>query len=304
MNGNNITIGIILIGACIMIASMIRYARLLQMPLNLNDDRHKSISIITKTNFIMLFFFIVGYFGTALMIYNKHHLADGLVAVIFLFGSLFVFSVIFIQFEMSEILNQRYSLHTVKALVNTIEAKDKYTRGHSHHVASLCMCIHEHLPHKLKKTINPHMLKYAGYLHDIGKIGISDTILNKDGPLTAEEWKVMKTHPEIGKNILKSNVIVNRISDWVYYHHERIDGKGYYGLKGDEIPLEARLLCLADVYSAITTNRSYHKGKSHEVAIDILHEVAGSQLDAELVSLFNEIPKEAVESCRPKDIFR
>jgi HD-GYP domain-containing protein (c-di-GMP phosphodiesterase class II) len=290
---------VIALGALIMLASIIKYSKLFKFPLNLDDNRHRQISIIIKINFIMMIFFFFGYISVAGMLLNNHHMTDLLTALIFLFGSLFVFSVIFIQIEVGEVINEIYSFHTVESLVNTIEAKDKYTKGHSKHVSNLCECIHEHLPNEKRKNINTHLLRYAGYLHDIGKIGVADTILNKNGPLNDEEWKAMKTHPEIGRSILASNFMLSNLGDWIYYHHERIDGNGYYGLKGEDIPFESKIICLADCFSAITTDRIYHKGKSYNEAIEILKEVSGSQLDEELVAIFLKIPREKIEKCIP-----
>jgi len=294
----------IIVGAIIMLISLIKYTKLFKFPLNLKNEKHSSLSLMIRINFLMMCFFFIGYLGTIYMLVSKIELSLLLIGMIFLFGAMFVFSVIFIQFELSEVVNEIYSFNTVDALVNTIEAKDVYTKGHSRHVANLCVCMYNHLSSERKRSIDKHMLRYAGYLHDIGKIGISDTILNKDGKLTDVEWEIMKNHPQIGYDIISSNVILSCIGDWILYHHERVDGSGYYGLKNDEIPFEARILSIADTYSALTTDRVYHKGKDYKTSINIMKSVAGAQLDAELVELFADIDERKLIDCIPDEMYK
>ena len=164
------------------------------------------------------------------------------------------------------------------------------------------MLIYDYLPSEMKKDINPVSLEYAALMHDIGKLGVPEAILNKPAPLDDKEWVVMHTHPRKGVEILKPLTSFEMISPWIEFHHERIDGKGYYGLKGDEIPLPARIIAVAYTYSAITMRRSYKKARSHEEAIAIMKEVAGTQLDADLIDIFLTIPKEELEKCRPAEI--
>lgn len=295
---------LILTGALIMLVSIIKYAKLFKFPLNLKNDKHSKLSMMIRINFIMMFFFFIGYLITTVMLIENVEISTLLIGLIFFFGAVFVFSVIFIQFELSEVINEIYSFSTVEALVNTIEAKDVYTQGHSKHVASLSVCLYDHLPRQDKKTINKHMLRYAGFLHDIGKIGVSDTIINKVGVLTDEEREEMKKHPQIGKDIISSNVMLSSIGDWILYHHERIDGSGYHGLKDEEIPLEAKIISVADTYSALTTDRSYHKGKDHTRALEIMQEVAGSQLDKTLIDVFSKISVKELKKCVPQEMNR
>ena len=110
----------------------------------------------------------------------------------------------------------------------------------------------------------------------------------------------MLTHPEVGVKILKPLNSFEEIRDWILYHHERIDGKGYYRLKGNEIPLASKLIAIADTYSAITMKRSYKGARTHEDAINIMKEIAGIQLDSELLDIFMKIPKEDLEKCIPE----
>jgi HD-GYP domain-containing protein (c-di-GMP phosphodiesterase class II) len=112
----------------------------------------------------------------------------------------------------------------------------------------------------------------------------------------------MYTHPKVGVKILKPLHTFDSISDWILYHHERIDGNGYYRLDGNDIPLAAKMIAIADTYSAITMRRSYKNSKTHEQAIAIMKDVEGTQLDRELVDIFAAIPKEELEKCIPEHV--
>jgi HD-GYP domain-containing protein (c-di-GMP phosphodiesterase class II) len=129
-------------------------------------------------------------------------------------------------------------------------------------------------------------VRVAGVLHDIGKIGVADSILQKPGPLTDAEYEAMKKHPEIGARILGGSGMAD-IRQWVLCHHERPDGRGYpAGMAGDEIPLEARILSVGDAYEAMTSDRVYRKAIGPEAAREELLRWAGAQFDAEVVDAF------------------
>ncbi|WFD08657.1 HD-GYP domain-containing protein [Tepidibacter hydrothermalis] len=292
---------IILFSSVIMLINIIQYRKVLKHSLFFNNKTIK-ISLLIKFNLMMMIIFFVGYIVVAGFVINHIYIKNLLIAVIFLGGSVFVFSVIIVQIRLSEIGHKIYSFDTVKALVNTIEARDPYTRGHSQHVANLCICIYEHLPKLYSMKINKDMLKYAGYLHDIGKIGIPEHILQKKGKLTYEEYETMKTHPIMGKNIIKANVLFAKISDWVYYHHEHIDGNGYFGIKGNDIPIESKIIGIADCFSALVTDRVYRKGKTYEEAIKIMNDVSGTQLDSEILDTFMNIDITKIEQCKPSSL--
>lgn len=106
------------------------------------------------------------------------------------------------------------------------------------------MLLYRHLPSNLRSQINSVSLEYAALMHNVGKLGVPEAILNKPGKMNADEWTVMMQHPQTGASILKPLHTFDDVSDWIEYHHERIDGKGYYGLKGDEIPLAARIIAI------------------------------------------------------------
>lgn len=175
-------------------------------------------------------------------------------------------------------------ISTVRALSVAIEAKDKYTSGHSSAVTEYTIPIAEELGLDKKEI---EKLEYASLLHDIGKIGIMEQILNKPGRLTNEEFEIIKKHPVIGYEILRSIDFLKDVTLLVKYHHERWDGKGYPdGLKGEEIPLGARIISVADTFDAMTSDRPYRKGLPVEVAVEEIKRCSGTQFDPEIVDAF------------------
>lgn len=186
------------------------------------------------------------------------------------------------QAEYRNIINQ--SLNT---FANTIDAKDKYTNGHSQRVAVYS----RELARKLKMSKEEQeRIYYIALMHDIGKIGIADEILNKPGKLTPEERKVIMSHPAIGGEILKDFTSLPGISEGARYHHERFDGKGYNeGLKGEEIPFFARIICVADSYDAMSSTRCYRKDLDEETIVAELKNNAGTQFDPDIVAVMLEL---------------
>src|SRR5450759_5457 len=175
-------------------------------------------------------------------------------------------------------------LATVRSLAAAVDAKDPYTHGHSDRVATYYGAIAEKLDLSGEQRI---ALEMAAYLHDIGKIGIRESILLKPGELTDEEMGQMRHHPLIGANILKPVAFPWPIAPVVRHHHERYDGGGYpAGLKGEEIPLLARILTVADAFEAMTTDRPYRPGRTQEEAIEELHACEGGQFDPRIVKAF------------------
>lgn len=188
--------------------------------------------------------------------------------------------------ENAELHDQLQSLFlsTVSALANSIDARDPYTKGHSERVTSYAVMIAEQLGMTAEEL---ERLRYAGLLHDIGKIRIRDHILHKPGRLTDIEFTEMKKHPEYGVEIMEPVKAFERILPAMLHHHERFDGRGYpHGLSGENIPLAARVLCVADCFDAMTSDRPYREGMPVSDAVAELEKNKSSQFDPELVDIF------------------
>jgi putative two-component system response regulator len=169
------------------------------------------------------------------------------------------------------------SRHVVKALAEAIDAKDKYTNGHSDRVANYSREIAKRYGYSEKAQDDIYMM---GLLHDVGKIGVPDAVINKPGKLTDEEFGQIKAHPAIGARILKSVEEMPKLSIGARWHHERYDGKGYPdGLKGEEILEEARIIAVADAYDAMTSHRSYRDILPQEVVRGEIEKGKGTQFD-------------------------
>ena len=176
------------------------------------------------------------------------------------------------------------TLRTIRTVAGTIDAKDEYTGGHSVRVAEYASRLAAALGKSDQECRNIH---YIGLMHDIGKIGVPDIILNKQGKLVQDEFSLMKLHPTIGCEIIGDIDSVEGLKDGVLYHHERFDGKGYpFGLKGENIPLVARILCLADSYDAMTSARPYRSRLSDEEVKKEIKRCSGLQFDPVLAEVF------------------
>ncbi len=180
-----------------------------------------------------------------------------------------------------------FLLNLVKSMVSAIEAKDSYTRGHSERVNIICVMIAKTMGFSDGDVENT---SWAAILHDVGKIGIPENVLTKPGRLTEEEYAVIMTHPRRGYEILEPIVQLKDALPGVLYHQERYDGRGYpEGLKGEEIPLYARIIAIADMYDAITSSRAYRERSSHVHAMKEIERVSGSQLDPMIVEIFKKV---------------
>ena len=184
-------------------------------------------------------------------------------------------------------LNERLSnlsIETVLALSRTLDARDSHSGSHSKRMAGLS----EQVANKYRMTIREKReLSWAALLHDIGKIGVEDQILYKPEPLTEHEWEIMKTHPEVGAQMIQGLSGMESIAAFILGHHERMDGSGYpRGLSGEQIPLGARIIAVVDSYSAMTEGRPYRKAKTHEEAIMELKNLSGTKYDSNVVKTF------------------
>ncbi len=194
-----------------------------------------------------------------------------------------------VAIENSNLYNDllRVYLETVQSLAAALDAKDSYTHGHSRRVTGLALA----LAREIKMNDNEiNTLKHAALLHDIGKIGIAESILQKPSSLTNEEFDCIKNHPITGARILESVEFLKSVCLQIKHHHERFDGRGYPDkLAGAQIPLGSRIIALADTYDAMTSTRPYRQGLSHETALEEIKRCAGSQFDPEVVEIFVKI---------------
>ena len=178
-------------------------------------------------------------------------------------------------------------INTVRSLVSALDSKDAYTRGHSERVALFSKRIAETFGYDASAT---ERLYLAGLLHDVGKIGVSDAILRKPDKLTPAEFAEIKRHPDEGFAILRDLEQLRYVLPAVLHHHEQVDGAGYPdGLRNEQIPLDARIMAVADAYDAMTSDRAYRAGMPHEKAVRILRLGAGSQWDAQVVAAFLDV---------------
>ncbi len=189
------------------------------------------------------------------------------------------------KFNNEKIISQNHLMELANSLAGAIDAKDPYTKGHSTSVSRYSEA--------LARAINlpedeVQKIKLGALLHDVGKIGIPENVLKKPDKLSNEEWEIMKQHPVIGaEKVLAPNEALRELIPMVKYHHEHLDGTGYpEKLKGDEIPLAARIIAVADTYHALISDRPYRKGMSVERACEILKEGAGKQWDSDLIRQF------------------
>lgn len=180
--------------------------------------------------------------------------------------------------------NKKITLQMMQSLSTTIEAKDKYTRGHSRRVAQYASLVAKSLGWTDQEIEN---IKSCAYLHDIGKIGIPDQILNKPGQLTEDEFSLIKQHTIIGQDILKDITIIPHLGEVTRSHHEHYDGTGYPdGLKGNEIPIQARIIALCDSYDAMNSKRIYRNALSFKQIKEEIEKNAGTQFDPEITKIF------------------
>ncbi len=225
------------------------------------EGRLKYAMLIINT-VMMIGYFIIGYKYPALVTsYSRGgNYFDTMAAIVIV--SWIIFTLISFQLNLSRREEADKNLRklfeqTATALVNAIDAKDKYTHGHSSRVADYSRKIAEQLGKSARECDN---IYYVALLHDVGKIGIPEHIINKEGKLTKEEYETIKQHPELGAQILQSISEIPFISIGAHFHHERYDGKGYpLGLKGTDIPEYARIISVADAYDAMTSKRSYRE---------------------------------------------
>jgi putative nucleotidyltransferase with HDIG domain len=182
--------------------------------------------------------------------------------------------------------------NTVETLVRTIQAKDQYTAGHSTRVSRYALMIAERLG---LSTKDKHHLYLAAMLHDIGKIGVPDDLLNRPGRLSDEEMERVRNHVQVGASMIEMLGEMHPIVPLIRHHHECYDGSGYPdGLKGEQIPLISRIIAVADMYDAMTSDRPYRKRRNHQMAVDEIISTSGTKIDPNVANVFLEVLKDIV----------
>lgn len=239
--------------------------------------------MVMKNVWALRNFFTLSPIGIMMLLFYTSY---GWIGLIIFLGPLFLARYSFkLYLNMKEVY-----LETITALTNAIDAKDEYTNGHSQRVAEYSMVLGQHM-----NLNEPHLevLKTAALLHDVGKIGISDSILLKPGKLDEFEYEMIRNHPMIGANIIDGIEFLDKAKLYISQHHEFFDGNGYpKGLTGADMPIESMILSVADAFDAMTTNRAYRKAFSEEKALSILQEERGKQFAPKVVDAMLEI-KEA-----------
>jgi hypothetical protein len=207
-------------------------------------------------------------------------------AVVFMFAAVIVLVPLFVaRWAMGQFAEQqRAYAATMAALCQAVETKDFYTRGHSERVSRGSGMIARQISMRPDRA---EAIRFAGMLHDVGKLGVPTKVLQKAGPLTEEEHAAIQLHPMRGLEIVREIGFLNEALAGIMHHHERIDGRGYpMGFAGDEIPLFARVIAVADAFDSMTSTRSYREARSIAEALDELRKGAGSQFDPLLVDAF------------------
>jgi ribonuclease P protein subunit RPR2 len=194
---------------------------------------------------------------------------------------------------------QETYISTMKSLAQVIEAKDRTTRGHLDRTQAYGLALARRISPELVTTPN---LGYGFFLHDIGKVGVPEQILCKEGPLTGEEWTVMRNHPVVGAQIIAPITFLTGAVELIRHHHERFDGSGYPdGLHAEEIPLAARIFAVADSFDAMTSDRPYRGAMRVDRALAEIHAGAGTQFDPQVVRVFVRMIEEGPSAASEED---
>ncbi len=313
MLAHNLTLILIASGACLMLLSIKKFISLVRLSKKILFEVESKILFLSKWQLLLMCFFLLGYFTIFILFYQKVRLAGNLfTGVIFFFGAVFVYFGIILQSDLlSSIQKQTMELITTNnQLINTqsvttftlayqAELRDQETGKHLERTATYVEILAKELSKipayksYITKSYISDLVK-AAPLHDIGKVGVPDAILQKPGELNASEFEMIKKHCEYGAEVLKIadkklgfHSFLKLAIQIVGSHHEKWNGKGYpCGLKGEDIPLSARIMAVADVYDALRTNRCYKPAFSHEKAVTIIMAEKGKHFDPDIVNAF------------------
>jgi HD-GYP domain-containing protein (c-di-GMP phosphodiesterase class II) len=273
-----------------MIFTAVEYHKLLEY---FRQETYRSLRVGYKLTLILLYFFIVGFIVGAVNTFLRDiDITDAFISLLFFLIALYIFFTLRTQSQMAVMAREK-ALEAMLTFVNVIDLKEFYSKGHSKHVYDIVNLFYDYLP-DYRYVLNKAKLLDAAVLHDIGKINISVELLSKRDKLSPEDWEIIKAHPLRGKEMLDKTCF-SEISNWVKYHHERVDGNGYYGLVSEDIPLESKIIAIADAYSALCNDRAYRPRLSHEEAIGLISREAGKHFDRRLTEHFLRIDKEALE---------
>jgi HD-GYP domain-containing protein (c-di-GMP phosphodiesterase class II) len=196
---------------------------------------------------------------------------------------------------------------TLQALAQAVDARDPYTAAHSERVSAMASRLAERLELPTKQVL---VTRWAGRLHDLGKVVVDNSVLHKNGPLDDREWQLMRSHPKVAVDLLAHLSLTRDMLPGIHYHHERPDGRGYYNLAAEELPIEAALIALADSYDAMTTDRPYRKALSTEEALRRIEDGLGTQFRTDVGNAFiamirgDEVLPLGLEERRPQPVAR
>ncbi len=286
----------IAVGIIIMVTNIIRFFSFMVGSRDVLMAGSRENAIWENIAFALLVFFLIGY-----ILIGAFGKPDLMVAGVLFGGSIFVAIVLTLMFRLVTTVKEN-ALNIAETVIGLVDARDPNLRGHSRYVQNVTMAIYDQLPPEEQGKLHRVSLEFGALMHDVGKLGIPEQILNKPGTLTDEEWAVMRDHPRLSRQILEPLKSLREILPWVEYHHERIDGNGYYKVQEKDIPFAAKIIAVADTYAAITMRRSYKAPRTYEEAAGIMKDVAGIQLDRDIVDVFLKIPKEKLLACVPEDV--
>ena len=281
---------LILAGLVIMCANMVCFSLYLALTRSSIVRANISRFIVNFTCFICILILVI----SCQRDFSKVHLIQ--VFAILVFAQSVTASFSFASSLLQHRETQRRTAALLSALVGVIEARDPNLYGHSLNVRNLSLLLWEKLPLNMRLSVNAADLEVASLLLDVGKMRLPTELVTKGGKLSEDELEIIKRHPEIGSEILIDEKGFQKICEWIKYHHERVDGGGYYALKGREIPLGARIAAVTDTFSALVMERNYKPSLGYEEAIAELRLVAGKQLDSFLVERFCTISPDEIEA--------